>query len=115
MSNAFLRTLVSLGLSCTLAAAPAMASSDTVAPKRLVHYADLDLTTSAGQRALHSRILRAAGKVCGGVDLRDLDPMREVFTACREAAKATATEQVDLALAKANNGKTFARNDVKSR
>ncbi len=104
------RTCVALGLSCTLAAAPAVAAPEM--PQRLVHFSDLDLTTPAGARALHSRVLRAAREVCGGVDLRDLDPMREAFTACREAAQASATAQVQLALAKAQKGRALARNDM---
>jgi UrcA family protein len=54
MSTAFLRTLAALGLSCTLAATPALAASPASdeAPQRFVHYGDLDLTTRAGQDAL---------------------------------------------------------------
>ena len=109
MSTPFLRPACALAVAIGLPVAPVLAGSEV--QTRIVRFADLDLTTPAGQHTLHSRILRAAGEVCGGVDLRDLDPMREVFTACRVQAQANVTAQVDLALAKARSGQTFASNE----
>ena len=62
----FIRT-TSLIVAATLAAAtvsfPAFAATDK-APEISVDYADLDLSTKAGQNALRSRVSKAAGEVC---------------------------------------------------
>ncbi|WP_206241242.1 UrcA family protein [Novosphingobium terrae] len=111
MSTATLRTLASLALSCTVAAAPAMAASE--APQRFVHYADLDLTTRAGQDALHHRVLRAAAEVCERPAPGDFGPMREIYAQCRDTALTGAMTQVHMAFANARGGKALASNEVK--
>jgi UrcA family protein len=110
MSTLF-RVLAPLGLTCMLAATPALA--ETQAPQRLVSFADLDLSTQAGQRTLQSRVMQAATQVCGRVDPGDFGPMREVITDCRNTALAGARPQMQLAMAQARDGKALAANDVK--
>jgi UrcA family protein len=57
-----LRTVALASLVCALAAGPAW--SDPL-PSVVVHYADLDLSTSAGATTLFHRIKGAAKGVCG--------------------------------------------------
>ena len=45
-------------------AAPAETASDAVVKHRLVQYADLDLSTAAGQAKFDARLRRAASAVC---------------------------------------------------
>ncbi|WP_068090690.1 UrcA family protein [Novosphingobium rosa] len=111
MSTALLRGFALLGLSCTLAATPALAQSE--APQRFVSYADLDLTTRAGQDMLHSRVLHAVDDVCGRPAPGDFGPMREVIMNCRNTARISTRSQVQMALANAHGGAALARNEVK--
>lgn len=46
------------------AAAPLSASTDVVVNHRLVEFADLDLSTAAGQTKFDARLRRAAAAVC---------------------------------------------------
>ncbi len=46
------------------AAAPADANPDRVVQHRMVQYADLDLSTAAGQSKFDARLRRAASAVC---------------------------------------------------
>jgi len=66
----------------TLAALPSFAA-DYVAPweemrvaTRTVQIADLDLTTTSGQKALHQRLRRAARQVCD--ELEPMEPGRQM-------------------------------------
>jgi UrcA family protein len=59
-----LTAIVALGLGTVAAAAQAGEAAQGV-PTRVVHYADLDLGTPAGEAALHARIRYAADEVCG--------------------------------------------------
>jgi UrcA family protein len=63
----------------------------------VVSYADLDLTTEAGQATLDARIAAAVKKVCAKpLAIRDLKAMTE-WTDCRQGATAAAFEQVGAA------------------
>lgn len=110
MSAPLTRAFLSLGLSCILAAAPAFAAPES--HSRIVRFADLDLTTHAGEQALRSRISLAVNSVCGDVDQRDLRAAAAV-NACRATAMANAMPQMHVALANARGGKAYAANDVK--
>lgn len=68
----FTKSLIAAGLAgLALSIQPAAAQSAqfeagaTQPVQRLVHYADLDMTTTAGQAQLESRLRRAANAVCG--------------------------------------------------
>jgi UrcA family protein len=110
MSTVFARAVLSLGLSCTLAVAPALAAPES--QSRIVRFADLDLTTHAGELALRGRIAHAVGLVCGDADLRDLRATQAV-NACRAIAMANVAPQMQLAIANAHSGKAYAANEVK--
>ena len=47
-----------------LGAQPALASTDTAAPRAAVSHSDLDLTTVQGRKELDRRVAQAARKVC---------------------------------------------------
>ncbi|MBX9885654.1 MAG: UrcA family protein [Novosphingobium sp.] len=53
-----------LARSAAVAAAPAGANPDMLVEQRLVHIADLDLSTAAGQARFDARLRRAAAAVC---------------------------------------------------
>jgi UrcA family protein len=67
-----------IAISCTLFvvlmgslnAVAAAGAPDNELPKRVVHFADLDLTRNAGVAVLYARIRFAARQVCGPVDDR---------------------------------------------
>jgi UrcA family protein len=89
-------------------AAPAIA--EPVAPPvnvSLVHTADLDLSTSSGQRALDVRLAHAAREVCGTASDVDLAGSNEVRK-CRTDVLAKANEQRGQLLAAAARGATIA-------
>ncbi|WP_066527312.1 UrcA family protein [Erythrobacter sp. CCH5-A1] len=79
------------------AATPALAEPVSV----VVPYGDLDLTKEAGRKALDARLARAANKVCGPVNVRDLARL-SARRACIAEARASAEPQVELALNAAN-------------
>ena len=115
--STLLRSLVTLGLSCTLAATPALAAPEAAEapPQRFVNTSDLDLTTRAGQHTLHSRILQAADTLCERPAPGDFGPMREIYMNCRNAALISAAPQEQLALANAHGGRRFASNERKTK
>jgi UrcA family protein len=67
------------------------------APSVVVHYADLNLATEQGARALYQRIAIAAWNVCPVEDNRDLRAAAERRT-CREQAIARAVRDVGTPL-----------------
>ena len=67
------------------------------APSVVVHYADLDLASEQGARALYRRIASAAWNVCPEVDNRNLKASAESRT-CREQAIARAVRDVGTPL-----------------
>jgi UrcA family protein len=89
-------------------AAPALA--EPVAPPvnvRLVHTADLDLSTSSGQRVLNVRLAHAAREVCGTASEVDLVGQNDVRK-CRSDVLAKARDQRGQLLAAAGRGATIA-------
>lgn len=61
---------------------------------QMVTYKDLNLNSDADTRALYRRIQRAANKVCGEVDVRDLAGM-SVKKACLDRAISEAVAAVN--------------------
>jgi UrcA family protein len=87
-----------------LKAAPALA--EPVSPEinvALVHTADLDLSTQAGQRQLDSRLVQAAREVCGTASDVDLEGKNQVRH-CRNEVLARANTQRDQLLAADRGG-----------
>jgi UrcA family protein len=70
--------IMKIAISCTLwvvlmgslNGVAAAGESDNELPKRVVHFADLDLTHNAGVAVLYARIRFAAREVCGPIDER---------------------------------------------
>ena len=62
--------------------------------KQMVTYKDSNLNSEAGTQALYRRIQRAANKVCGEADVRDLAGMN-VRKACRDRAISEAVAAVN--------------------
>jgi len=89
-----------LALSAALGAAllPVTAhATETETVSVAVPYADLDLTSEAGQATLDARIDAAVKEVCARPDtIRDLKAMN-AWAACRKSAAASATEQLGAA------------------
>jgi UrcA family protein len=69
-----------------------------------ISYADLNLATDAGSRALFQRITVAAHKVCAVSDIRDLDGLA-ADQACARAAVEQAVRQVHSAQLAALNAR----------
>jgi UrcA family protein len=85
------------------AAAPALAQSDD-APSIHVSYADLNLGSRDGAKAMIGRIDDAASRVCGGPpDMRLLDA-RAYYWACKGQAVERAVRQLDAPLVTAMAG-----------
>ena len=94
MKNAALtRKIASRGAAALLALAASFgalssasaATPDNSGPSVTVRYADLNLSTDAGSRALYHRIAHAAKLVCPTDDIRDLSRLF-IARACQEAA-----------------------------
>jgi UrcA family protein len=77
-----------LALVVAATTAPASArTSDVDEPNAIrIAYADLNLATDAGQKALRYRIEHAARTVCGFVDSRDTAVLWTATVACRRGA-----------------------------
>ena len=89
-------------------AAPAIAEPVTPAINvSFVHTADLDLSTSTGQRALDARLANAAREVCGTAADVDLEGRNDVRK-CRTDVLARANGQRDQLLAAAGRGAAIA-------
>jgi len=73
--------------------AQAAPSADDVVQVR-VSYADLDVATHAGSRALMQRIAKAAGAVCGGGPDSVIHDDRVRFERCRTEAFGRAVQQL---------------------
>ena len=93
-----------------LKAVPAFAEAPAAPPPvevALVQTADLDLSTSAGQRQLDVRLARAARDVCGTASDADLVGANDVRK-CRDDTLAKANAQRAELLAAANRGARIA-------
>ena len=87
-----------------LKTAPALAEPASPAVNvALVHTADLDLSTQAGQRQLDSRLAQAAREVCGTASDVDLEGKNQVRH-CRNEVLARANAQRDQLLASRGGG-----------
>ena len=84
--------------------ASTVAVSPAPAETRAVSYADLDLSTPAGQAMLDRRISWAIVQVCGGPYPADLQGRREV-TRCRHEAAANVQAQRNDAFAQAQSNR----------
>lgn len=82
----------------TLSLLFATPAADPVAAQVSVPYGDLNLNTAAGQTELDRRLARAVNEVCPTPDLRVLRQV-SAFDACRQAARRSATQQRQIALA----------------
>ena len=94
-----IRTLLPIVL-----AASAAISAPAIAQTRVVSYADLDLSSSAGQAALDNRIDNAIRQVCGSAWPLDLQSQNEVRR-CRSQTRADIQAQRNDALAQAQNNR----------
>ena len=72
-----------------------------------VRFGDLDLKTDAGVTALKGRIARAARTACGTYDIRDLK-RTAAADACRKVALDNAAPEIELAVAAAHKGQSYA-------
>jgi UrcA family protein len=85
-----------------LAGLPALAHAET--RSEVIRLADLDLSSSAGQAAMLSRISGAAGRVCGGrPQVGPIEIHRRAktsWTACKAAATSRAVAEVEAGRAR---------------
>jgi UrcA family protein len=95
-------TAVTLALIAT-APAQSVEPGDSVA----VRFGDLDLKTDKGIATLKRRIDRAATQACGTYAFGDLKRMAAV-DACRDYALNSATPEIELAVAAAHKGESYA-------
>jgi len=100
-----MKTLSSLGLMLSaFAASPALAQTAPLSESRIVvRTADLDLSQSAGQRALDHRIAVAVVEACGETSNVDLAG-KNAIRACRAETSATVTANRDRLVELANKG-----------
>jgi UrcA family protein len=93
---AFPKTLLLAGLAAMMLGAAAQAGEPETQLTRTVRHADLDLSTSAGAKAMARRIRSAANFVCGGDNrLRFGAPG---FIDCRKRATARAASELGAPL-----------------
>jgi UrcA family protein len=82
----------------SLLAVGAAHADDVIVPASIVKYGDLDLTRSAGEAALYSRIHQAARKVCAPLDVsQSVAPlsMAEAYKSCLAKAVSGAAAKID--------------------
>ena len=91
-----LPTLLALGGSAVVFAAPPAVSVDSV-PRVSVSYAGLDLSTKVGASTIYGLIRAAAREVCRAFDRREL-ALRASWEACYEHAVSEAVSTVDQPL-----------------
>lgn len=94
------KTLIALATAATLLAVPAAAQDATGNVTITVETNDLDLSSSADQQRLDSRVQTAIRRACrsGGRDLAS----RQVEAACRASLSDAASPSVELVIAQAN-------------
>jgi UrcA family protein len=99
------RKLVSLATAATVVAVvPLSIAVAQDAPKRLVTYADLDLTTPAGQHTLDQRLTSAIRTVCPAPPVTVADEVA-AYHECRLVAQRSARAQMATAIAAAEQKK----------
>lgn len=79
-------------------------STPAIAQTRVVSYADLDLTSPAGQAAFENRIDNAIRQVCGSAWPLDLQSQHQMQR-CRSQTRADIQAQRNDALAQAQNNR----------
>jgi UrcA family protein len=84
--------ICALGLISLTYAGPA-----PVAPQRVVHFADLDITKADGAVALYNRLQAAAEAVCGPRENRDL-VQAAAFKKCVQSSLSSAIVRLDRAM-----------------
>jgi len=101
-----MKTLLNLTLMLSgVVAAPALAQSSPVAENRIVvRTADLDLSQSAGQRALDHRIAIAVIEACGTTSVIDPAGKNEIRR-CRDETSAQVAANRDRLVELASKGK----------
>jgi len=106
-----IRTIIStlvLG-AALISTAPAFAQ-ETVSLH--VSYADLNLASPQGQRALQGRIENAVTEICGATDRGDPPSYVREQKACVAATRASASDQERQAIAAAKSGSNLALMDA---
>lgn len=88
-----LAAIATTGVATGLATSPAMAQD---LPTETIETAAYNLDSEAGYEAVANQIRRAAGRVCGNVDQRNL-ALAQSWQACRSVAIADGMEQLDAA------------------
>lgn len=91
--------------------APAFAKAEQVS--RRVSYADLDLSTPAGQRSLHNRIAFAVRQICGDLSSVYSSYELSMLSKCNREAWSSSNKQVADAVSRATTGR--AREEIASR
>lgn len=87
------------------AVTPGVASAETASTTVAVRYADLDLTTPKGQKALERRIARAARTICGLDDQTTGTRMRSPEAAsCYQRAQRDVSQRVASVIEGGRNG-----------
>ena len=97
-----MKTITLFALALIASAAPARAAEPATATS-IVHTADLDLSSPAGQQKLDQRIAQAAREVCGTASPVDLEGYKGVRH-CREQTVAAAVAQREQLLASVRAG-----------
>ena len=97
-----MKTITLFALALIASAAPAPAAEPVTATS-IVHTADLDLSSPAGQQKLDQRIAQAAREVCGTASPTDLEGYKGVRH-CREQTVAAAVAQREQLLASVRAG-----------
>ncbi len=91
--NKLINTVAAIALSVS-AFAPAAVQAREESNSVRVSYADLDLNSAAGQKALNSRIKHAVDTVCGRSNgALDLNQVR-IFEKCRTQSMQTVTASI---------------------
>jgi UrcA family protein len=88
------------GLMATTAAAQTRVVVEGNAPAAQVSYADLNLETAAGLKALNGRVREAADRLCLDHDVRDM-ARSMLGHACRQIALESAQSQIRRAVGEA--------------
>jgi UrcA family protein len=90
-----LTSIIVTALSACAVLVPALSHAATPAEPAAVtvRFADLNLSSNAGNAALYARLESAARQVCGGSDIRDLAQLAAVQS-CQKAAIAQAVHAV---------------------
>lgn len=91
----------------TATSLPANAAPVETGSSVAVRFGDLDITTDKGAARLNRRIQHAADAVCGTPDIRDLRRV-ESTRRCRDFALGNAQKEVELAMAAAKRGESYA-------